>query len=78
MSRTRWPQRPVRLHVIKPQHPIPLDPAYYLGRIDAATLIDLGYQDACRYLDEPGARVGPLGTRRHAGCGRRSPAPRPG
>jgi hypothetical protein len=50
---TRWPQRPVRVHVIKPQHPIPLDPAYYLGRVDAATLIDLGYQDACRYLDSP-------------------------
>ena len=50
---TRWPQRTVRVHVIKPQHPIPLDPAYYLGRIDAATLIDLGYQDAWRYLDSP-------------------------
>jgi len=49
----RWPDRPVRVHMIKPQHPIPLDPAYYLGRIDAATLVDLGYQDACRYLDNP-------------------------
>jgi predicted patatin/cPLA2 family phospholipase len=49
----RWPDRPVRLHVIKPAHPIPLDPAYYFDRIDAATLIDLGYQDACRYLDNP-------------------------
>jgi predicted acylesterase/phospholipase RssA len=50
---TRWPDRPVLLHVIKPAHPIPLDPAYYMGRIDAATLIDFGYQDACRYLDHP-------------------------
>lgn len=49
----RWPRRPVRLHVIKPEHPIPLDPAYYFGQIDAATLIGLGYQDACRYLDAP-------------------------
>jgi predicted acylesterase/phospholipase RssA len=49
----RWPRRPVRIHVIRPEHPIPLDPAYYFGRIDAATLIDLGYQDACRYLDDP-------------------------
>jgi predicted acylesterase/phospholipase RssA len=49
----RWPRRPVRLHVIKPEHPIPLDPAYYFGQIDAATLIGLGYQDAWRYLDAP-------------------------
>ncbi len=49
----RFPDRDVRLHVIKPRHPIPLDPDYFLGRIDAATLIGLGYQDACRYLDDP-------------------------
>ncbi len=49
----RWPERPVRLHVIKPQHPLPLDTAYYFGRIDASALIDFGYQDACRYLDDP-------------------------
>jgi Patatin-like phospholipase len=58
---TCWPQRPVRVHVIKPRHPIPLDPAYYLGRIDAATLIDLGYQDACRYLDRPAPMSAPWG-----------------
>jgi predicted patatin/cPLA2 family phospholipase len=49
----RWPQRPVRLHVIKPEYPLPLDPAYFTGQIDAATLVALGYQDACRYLDNP-------------------------
>ena len=42
---------PVRLHVIKPAYPLPLDPDYLLGRIDAATLIAMGYRDACRYLD---------------------------
>jgi predicted acylesterase/phospholipase RssA len=57
----RWPQRPVRLHVIKPEHPIPLDPAYYFGQIDAATLIGLGYQDACRYLDAPAPLSAPWG-----------------
>jgi predicted acylesterase/phospholipase RssA len=57
----RWPRRPVRLHVIKPEHPIPLDPAYYFGQIDAATLIDLGYQDACRYLDDPAPLSAPWG-----------------
>jgi predicted acylesterase/phospholipase RssA len=42
--------RPVVLHVIKPQYPLPLDPDYYFGRIDGATLIALGYRDAHRYL----------------------------
>ena len=41
---------PVRLHVIRPEHPLPLDPDYFLGRIDGATLIALGYRDACGYL----------------------------
>jgi predicted acylesterase/phospholipase RssA len=42
--------RPITLHVIKPEHPLPLDPDYFFGRIDAATLIAMGYADACRYL----------------------------
>ncbi|HEY0555373.1 MAG TPA: patatin-like phospholipase family protein [Thermoanaerobaculia bacterium] len=41
---------PIRLHVVKPEHPLPLDPDYFLGRIDGATLIALGYRDACAYL----------------------------
>ena len=44
-------ERPVRVHVIKPDWPIPLDPDFFFGRIDAATLIALGYRDAARYLD---------------------------
>jgi hypothetical protein len=43
---------PVVLHVVKPEAPIPLDPDYFLGRIDAGTLIELGYRDACRTLDQ--------------------------
>lgn len=43
-------RRPIRLHVIKPEYPLPLDPDFYAGRIDAATLIDMGYRDAMRYL----------------------------
>lgn len=43
-------RQPVRLHVIKPAVPLPLDPDFYAGRIDAATLIDRGYADAKRYL----------------------------
>lgn len=38
------------LHVIKPSHPLPLDPDFYLGRIDALTLMAMGYRDAVAYL----------------------------
>lgn len=41
---------PIEVFVIKPEIPIPLDTDYYLGRIDGATLIDLGYRDARRAL----------------------------
>lgn len=43
---------PVRVHVIAPEHPLPLDPDLYFGRIDSATLIDMGYRDARRYLSQ--------------------------
>jgi hypothetical protein len=43
-------KEPIVLHVIKPEVPLPLDPDFYLGRIDAATLIDMGYRDARRGL----------------------------
>jgi predicted patatin/cPLA2 family phospholipase len=54
-----WPKRPVRVHVIKPEYPLPLDPAYFTGQIDAATLIALGYADARRYLDSPAPLTAP-------------------
>lgn len=43
-------QAPIRVHVIRPPHPLPLDTDLYLGRVDAATLIQQGYADARRYL----------------------------
>jgi predicted acylesterase/phospholipase RssA len=42
---------PPALHVVKPEFPIPLDPDFYLGRIDARALTAMGYRDARRYLD---------------------------
>lgn len=42
--------KPIRIHVVRPEVPLPLDPDYFFGRIDAATLIDLGYADAAAYL----------------------------
>lgn len=43
-------RRPVIAQVIKPRHPIPLDPDFFMGRIDAATLVAMGYDDAHRCL----------------------------
>ncbi|WCM95009.1 patatin-like phospholipase family protein [Acidovorax sp. NCPPB 2350] len=45
-------REPIVVHVIKPEVPLPLDPDFFLGRIDAATLIDMGYRDARRTLRE--------------------------
>jgi predicted acylesterase/phospholipase RssA len=44
--------RPIKLHLIRPQHELPLDPALYLGQLDTAGLIDMGYADAKLYLRE--------------------------
>jgi len=41
---------PIRLHVIRPEFPLPLDPDFFLGLIDAPTLIGYGYADAKKYL----------------------------
>jgi predicted acylesterase/phospholipase RssA len=41
---------PPRLHVIKPEFPLPLDPDFYLGRISAGALLASGYRDAKKYL----------------------------
>jgi predicted acylesterase/phospholipase RssA len=41
---------PVRVHVIKPEVALPLDPDFFAGRIDAESLVAMGYRDAIRYL----------------------------
>ena len=46
-------ERGARLHVIRPRVPLPLDPDFFFGRIDASTLIAMGYRDAAAYLDGP-------------------------
>jgi predicted acylesterase/phospholipase RssA len=43
-------QHPILLHLIRPEYPLALDPDYFFGRIDGATLIALGYEDAKSYL----------------------------
>jgi predicted acylesterase/phospholipase RssA len=42
---------PITLHVVRPRVPLPLDPDFFLGRVDASTLIAMGHRDACEYLD---------------------------
>jgi hypothetical protein len=64
LNATREP--PIRLHVIRPRFPLPLDPDLLLGRVDAATLIAMGHRDACQYLDgcsPDGLPLGPESTR---------------
>ena len=46
-------ERSTRLHVIRPRVPLPLDPDFFFGRVDASTLIAMGYRDAAAYLDAP-------------------------
>jgi NTE family protein len=55
--------RDARLHVIRPRVPLPLDPDFFFGRIDASTLIAMGYRDAAGYLDAlPADGVPPDGS----------------
>jgi predicted acylesterase/phospholipase RssA len=58
--------RPPKLHVIKPEFPLPLDPDFYFGRVDADALVSMGYRDAKRYLagrTEDGVAWEPSATR---------------
>lgn len=48
-------KQPIKMHLIKPEYPLPLDPELFLGRMDAETLIDLGYADAKNYLENMSA-----------------------
>ena len=50
--------RAIQVHVLRPDHALPLDPDLFSGRIDHATLIDMGYADGCRYLARTGAATG--------------------
>jgi len=41
---------PVKLHLVHPATPLPLDPDLYTGRVTSAQLVEMGYADAKRYL----------------------------
>lgn len=43
--------QPITLHLIKPEHPLPLDSALYLGEVSHAKLIEMGRSDARAYFN---------------------------
>ena len=43
--------RRFRLHVVRPVHPLPLDPELFAGRVSTDSLMDMGYRDATAYLE---------------------------
>jgi predicted acylesterase/phospholipase RssA len=45
---------PIKLHVIKPEFPLPLDPDLFLDKINTSTLINIGYSDTKNYLKSVG------------------------
>ncbi|EPR69081.1 hypothetical protein ADICYQ_1853 [Cyclobacterium qasimii M12-11B] len=44
--------RPIQVFIIKPKLPLPLDPELFLKKITARSLINMGYQDTKKYLQE--------------------------
>ena len=61
---------PIRVHIIRPDLPIPLDPDYVAGRVTGNALVDQGYADASAYLARMTAEGSALD-----GTATRTPAP---
>ncbi len=40
----------IDLHIVKPEYPLPLDPDFLFNKINADTLINIGYADTKKYL----------------------------
>lgn len=53
-------RRPIAVHLVKPERPLPLDRDVHDGHVTAASLVDMGYSDAWRYLDVRGEQGLPL------------------
>ena len=53
-------RRPIAVHLVKPERPLPLDTELYDGRVTTASLIDMGYSDTWRYLSVRGEQGLPL------------------
>lgn len=63
--------RDFRLHVVRPKHPLPLDPEYFSGRVSGASLVAMGYRDAREYL----AQQQPDGVAKDQTCTAMEPVP---
>jgi hypothetical protein len=53
---------PIRVHLIRPDLSIPLDPDYVAGTVSGDALVDQGYMDAARYLAAGAPEAGPAPT----------------
>ncbi|MGB0798822.1 MAG: patatin-like phospholipase family protein, partial [Planktomarina sp.] len=53
-------KKPIVVHVIRPDLPIPLDPAYVAGKVSGDALVDQGYMDAANYLTRKKSHGTPL------------------
>lgn len=53
-------RRPIAVHLVKPERPLPLDTELYEGHVTSASLIDMGYSDTWRYLAVRGEQGLPL------------------
>ena len=42
--------KPIEVHIIKPEYPLPLDPQLFLGQISVDTLINMGYAETKNYM----------------------------
>ncbi|SHN30325.1 Predicted acylesterase/phospholipase RssA, contains patatin domain [Cyclobacterium lianum] len=43
-------RKTIKIHIIKPDFPLPLDPELFFGKITSRDLINMGYQDAKNYF----------------------------
>lgn len=60
---------PIKVHLIKPELPIPLDPDFVSGKVSGDALVDQGYMDAAAYLrgkPRQGISLSPAATRTDA------------
>jgi hypothetical protein len=52
------------LHVVRPEHPLPLDTELYAGRVSTDTLMAMGYRDGWSYLEG----ASPVGVAQDTTC----------
>lgn len=56
-------QKPIRVHIIKPEYPLPLDTDLFFNKVNTTTLIEMGYADAKEFFFNPVGTSSPLSYR---------------